>query len=162
MGSSNIINYKNMQTSKKHFTKEEIQNRTEASKKLETKPLPKTPPKNLYPGVKKYWKKIMKDTEGFEIFQKSDESIFISYCECLLHKEIISDQLIKGEANYIETSKVGQKFLSEQAKLMIQLNNLLLKYSEKLGLTPSARAKLAVEISKSDKKEAKKDSKFDI
>ena len=119
----NVINYKNMQGSKKHFTKAEIESRKKASEKMNGNKLRKRPPEWISDEAKKEWKKILKDIEGFEIFYSTDENLISTYCITMVqYKFLISKNLIME----------SQKTL----KILIQL-------SDKLGLSPNGRARLA-------------------
>lgn len=134
----NVINYKNMKDSKKHFTKAEIEARKKASEKMMNgNKLRKRPPEWISDEAKKEWKKILKDIEGFEIFYSSDENLIATYCITLVqYKFLISKNLIME----------SQKTL----KILIQL-------SDKLGLSPNGRARLATKEANENIKTTKED-----
>lgn len=134
----NVLNYKNMENSKKHFTKKEIEARKKASESFRTKELRKTAPAWLQNEAKKEWRKIIDDVKGYDLFTSADENLLGVYCE----------ELVKYK-NSLKNSNIGSDRILKQ----------LIVLSEKLGLTPSSRAKLAV---KKASEEIKQKEEFDI
>jgi len=129
----NVINYNNMKESKKHYTKEEISNRKKASEKMISNKLRKKPPDWLDEDSKKEWKKILKDTEGFQIFISADENLLAVYCTTITqYKNFLLDS----------------DFKSAQRTLRI-----LIQMSDKLGLSPNGRGRLAVKLANEEVKE---------
>lgn len=120
----NVIRYDNMKGSKKHYTKAEIEARKKASQGIKIQPLRVQPPIWLNDEAKKEWKKVIKDVKGYDLFCSSDENLLAIYCTEL--------------ATY--KKKVSENILSIRDKSL----NQIMAMSDKLGLSPSSRAKLAV------------------
>lgn len=119
----NVITYENMQNARKHYTKKEIEDRRNAQESFKTKPLRKTPPSWLKNEAKKEWRKVIDDVKGYDIFTSADENLLAIYCiELVKYKESV------------ENLNIGSDRILKQ----------LITLSDKLGLSPSSRPKLAV------------------
>lgn len=148
-----------MKEAPKHYTKEEITNRENATKLIKTKKLQSKPPEWLNDEAKNEWKEILKQTKGFEIFMQSDLNILAMYCDTISHLKILTKILYEKQFYFTYDGK-GNKILTEDVKLIQALNSQLLKYSDKLGLNPMSRNRIATSIGNQESKKTK--GEFDI
>lgn len=132
---SNVIAFSRIQENRenktgKHYTKEELQKREEAEKALRRKIVRITAPSWLKTDRKKnayaIWKRIIKQAGDIELLDDVDAGCLAIYCDIQAQYEE------KTDTNY-----PNQKELDRLAKQA-------LSYAEKLGLTPTARARLAL------------------
>jgi P27 family predicted phage terminase small subunit len=120
----------------KHWTKDEIEAREAAEKLLERKDK-----KGLYAPSwlttegKEVFARVVSSMKGLEILDNIDTENLATYCDAV--------------ANYRELSKNPVK-TNDEVKAMQAYARLQLQFSDKLGLTPAARARLAKRIA--DKK----------
>lgn len=126
----------------KHWTKEEVEQREAAAKKLERKRKKKLRmPDWLDREAEKVWKKTIKDMDAFEILDKVDEDVLATYCDAIVrYKE--TTQLIK-ENGYTEMSASGSMVVSPYVKAQQSYAKIIMQYADKLGLNANARARLA-------------------
>ena len=136
----NVIDYRNMKDSKKHYTKKEMEARKTAGESIKTKPLRKRPPDWLNEEAKKEWKKIIKDISDFDLFTSADENLICTYC-------ITMAQYKRSVLNCIIDDSM-------------KLSKILITLSDKLGLSPNGRARLAVKKVNEEKDEI--EEKFGI
>nr|DAK02374.1 MAG TPA: terminase small subunit [Caudoviricetes sp.] len=131
----------------KHYTTDEIEKRQEAESKLKRKSVKLTAPDYLKQDNKaaayKIWKKITGDAREIELFDNCDSRILAAYCD-------ISAQYDE------ETSRS-----LPNPRRIDQLLKMQLAYAEKLGLTPTARARLVVKRASADEAADEKKDLFE-
>ncbi len=98
--------------------------------------------------AKRYWKQILQRMEGYAILDDLDSEALGVYCVMLAREETLSKQLSRLSN---EIAKLPD--LSRQLEALGQIDGInsklqslertILQYAEKLGLTPTGRARLA-------------------
>ena len=128
-----------LENNKSHMSKKEKEARRKAVNSFEIRALRKTPPKWLGKEAQTEWRKVIEDVKGYDMFTSSDENMLCMYCiELVAYKQSVTD---------------GYRVDSD--KILKQLIVL----SDKLGLNPTARGRLAVKKAKTIEKEKEE---FDI
>lgn len=100
------------------------------------------------PAAKKYWKSFTKDIVGMELFDNLDSDALGGYCMMLVRRDDLSCQYsklteeIREQADLLKKAKLLDGLNGIVSRLQAQERNIL-QYAEKLGLTPSGRARLA-------------------
>lgn len=100
------------------------------------------------PAAKKYWKSLAKDIAGMELFDNLDSDALGGYCVMLARRDNMAawyDELMADfsqEQEMLKRVKIMESLDSVTIRIQAQERNIL-QYSEKLGLTPSGRARLA-------------------
>ncbi|MHC1739735.1 MAG: phage terminase small subunit P27 family [Anaerolineaceae bacterium] len=114
--------------SSKHWTKEEIEAR-KASEALVKRKTKKTinAPSWLSKKAKETWNRIIHSVDGIELLDNMDTEILAMYCDAYAEYTILSQQKNKS---------------TDDIKAMQAYSRIVISYAEKLGLTPSARARL--------------------
>lgn len=141
-----VVDFKKMQSgskgSGKHWTKEEIEKRASAASSFKRKkPVKLRMPDWLNEDAAKVWKKTLKDMKEFEILDKVDEDMLAAYCDTVA-KYKDANEKIDG-AGYTVMGAMGSEIVNPTVKVAQSYLRLMLQYSEKLGLTANARARLA-------------------
>ena len=99
------------------------------------------------------WKRIVGDLEEIELLDNLDSDMLGIYCLTLSRLEVLNE----GYDEYVErTGTTATAKAAEIFKEIISCKKILLTYAEKLGLTPTARARLAVK--KAQQREADPDA----
>lgn len=123
----------------KHYTKDEFNRRKEAEDKLKRKKVTLKPPAFLKEkacaAALKIWKEIVKESAEIELFDNVDARILANYCRY--------QALFEEEA---------EKFFPDRKKLDMYAKQCL-SHADKLGLTPTARARLVVKRANADKED---------
>jgi P27 family predicted phage terminase small subunit len=116
----------------KNWTREELEARTMAAEKItRTKKVRLKPPGWLGDEARMVWKRIVRQTKDLELLDCLDENMLAVYCDITVQYSLLSRSLVKT----VEDTK------SQQA-----LARLMGQYADKLGLTPSGRARLAKKV----------------
>ena len=112
----------------------------------------------------KYWRDILREvnTSGAELLDNLDSEVFAGYCSMLAMRDrlaVVTPKLIdlietlEGQAlddpesdseEAIKTAAKALRSCDALNKARMTLDNSILAYAEKLGLTPSGRSRLAV------------------
>jgi P27 family predicted phage terminase small subunit len=142
----------------KHWTEEEVQKRTEAGKKFERKKKRSLKgPSWLDEDAKKVWSKTVKDMKDFDILDKVDEDVLAAYCDAVAKHQAMN-RLIDVHG-YTTVGPGGTDVISPYVKMAQTYARMTLQFAEKLGLTASARARLAKKMA--DNEGDKNDDLFD-
>ena len=129
----------------KHWTRAEKEARKKAAEGLKrAKPRGLYAPSELSKGAKEVWKRVLASTKGVELLDNMDTEILALYCENVSKAK----KLIKLD-----------KLDSDQVKEFQAYSRIAISYADKLGLTPSARARLVKK--KADKIKDSFSEKFD-
>lgn len=132
---SNVLAFSRIKENKenktgKHYTKDELQKREKAEKALRRKRVKLDAPAWLKTENKKdayvIWKSLIKQASEIELFDDVDAGCLAVYCDL--------------RAQYDEATNTRYP----NAKKLDGLSKSILNYAEKLGLTPTARARLAL------------------
>jgi P27 family predicted phage terminase small subunit len=121
----------------KHWTAAQVQARQEAEEGItrKTKVRMKAPDW-LTPEALLIWKRIQRQTKGLQLLDNLDENMLAIYCDTVIKYKQLSIPKID------ETGK-PEMLTSEGIKSLQAYARLLSGYADKLGLTPSGRARLA-------------------
>lgn len=142
----------------KHLTKQEIDARRGAEARLKPKADKLRPPSWLSPIAKREFKRIVKEMEGLGVLTNVDidalalyVDAYASYIECT---RIIEQEglMVEYTNKAAETNKVAHPLLTKKRQLADQMRMMAVE----LGLTPAARAKLAM-----PKREPKEPTEFE-
>jgi P27 family predicted phage terminase small subunit len=141
-----------LQGNKSRLTKKEIEQRMEAEERLKPKADKVKPPSWLDPLAKKEFKRIVSELSELGLITNVDIVALATYCDAYSDyvkctKMIAEEGLMVEYTNKAaETNKVPHPLLTKKKQLHEQMKSLAAEF----GLTPAARAKLA--IAKEDKK----------
>lgn len=118
----------------KHYTAAEVKARQEAAEKMTRKTVKLKVPAFLKtracaPALK-IWKEVVKEGLEINLFDNVDSRVLADFCR---YQALLEEELEKSFPN---------------GKTIDRLGKLALSYAEKLGLTPTARARLAVKQAK--------------
>ena len=131
---------------RKHLTKAERQAReeTEADLRRETRVTLKAP-EWLSEEARKVWDSVKRKVRGLDLLDNLDAEMLGIYCNAVASYQILSKQLAamwkpdeNGKVKPVNPVEVDLLTKTAQA-----WSRIALQYAEKLGLTPSARARLA-------------------
>lgn len=112
----------------KHWTQEEIQARRQAANEVKrAKPVKLTPPAWLNADAKKIWAKKIREAEGVNLFDVLDEESLAVYCDSIAKYEQLSKQKV---------------LLLDDHKTLQAYSRIIHAYADKMGFTPTARARL--------------------
>ncbi len=125
-----VVNFDKMQVGRKgggkHWTKGEVDRRTQAAQQLRRKkPVKIKPPEWVKNDLTVFaiWQQILKDAKGLDLLDNLDARTLATYCKL----EAAKDQAVeKGDMEEFE-----------------RLAKAVLPYAKSLGLTSDARARLA-------------------
>ena len=113
----------------KHWTAAEVAARQKAAEGLKRQSGTKLiVPRWLSGEARVVWRRVIKQTRGMELLDNLDENMLAIYCDAY--------------CKYKELSRV-REIDAEMIKSLQAWARLLAGYAEKLGLTPSGRARLA-------------------
>ena len=142
----------------KHWTKEEVERRTAAAQKLQRKVQVRLKvPMWLDDEARQVWKKTIKDLSGMDILDKVDEEALAVYCDAVVRHRAVTLKI--REFGYISISGAGTETVSPYVKAAQSYARIIAQYADKLGLTPTGRARLAKKIA--DKEEDPNAELFD-
>lgn len=145
--------------STKHRTKAELEQRELAeTSTMPARGKPKRAPEIVAkdPKAKAYWDHIWADMKELEILDVLDAHALASLCSMMAMRDrlaLLTPKLMKQLKDMeTDTAATGQvithlaealKYCSALSDKRIKLDTQILSYAEKLGLTPSGRARLA-------------------
>lgn len=99
--------------------------------------------------ARRYWKQILQRMEGYAILDDLDSEALGVYCTMLAREEFLGKQLTAAASSIKKLSDDPQGVLDALSKIdavntkLQSLERNILQYAEKLGLTPTGRARLA-------------------
>lgn len=149
------INLHLLEGNKNRLTKEQIDKRKKAEESIEFKSDNIKPPTWLSAEAKKIFKKVTKEFEQNDILVNVDvhalslfSDAYADYIECT---KIISEEGIQVEYTNkaSETNKVPHPLLTKKKQLFEVMNKIMGEF----GLSPTARAKLALNLQTDDKED---------
>jgi phage terminase, small subunit, putative, P27 family len=112
----------------KHWTKEEI-----AARKVSEELMKRKTKRGLYPPAwlskeaKAAWTRVTASVKEIDLLDNMDTEVLAMYCDAYVKYQALSKQ------DYIS---------NDDLKAMQAYSRIVISYAEKLGLTPSARARL--------------------
>ena len=128
--SARVIEFNRQQKFGKHYTKAEIEARVNEENKLTRKKINlKVPPflkERACAAALKIWKEIIKESAEIELFDNVDARTLGNWCR---YQALFEEEASKMFPDRKKLDMYGKQSLS---------------YAEKLGLTPTARARLAI------------------
>ncbi|GAX06954.1 phage-related terminase-small subunit [Secundilactobacillus pentosiphilus] len=133
-----------------NLTKKELHKRSENEKKLQIASNHIDPPAWLSTGAKNEFKRIVTLFEPTKLLTEADVNLLAVYCNSLMDYKAYKAQIKKR--GYLVKGRLNP-FIHEKQKTADLLN----KYANQIGLTPSARASLAINM---DSKEDDDDEDF--
>lgn len=120
----------------KHYTNDELERRKAAAEKLTRKTVKLKVPAFLKSRAcataLKIWKEVTKEGLEIGLFDNVDARILADYCR---YQALLEEELERAFPD---------------GKRIDRLGKMTLSYAEKLGLTPTARARLAVKMANKD------------
>ncbi|WP_186320965.1 phage terminase small subunit P27 family [Bacillus mycoides] len=128
------------------LTKEEIEQRLEAEKRLQAKKDKVKPPTWLDSFAKKEFKRIAGELLELDVITNIDVNALARYCDAcsdyVTATKIIDEEglMVEYTNKAAETNKVPHPLLTKKKQLHEQMKSLEVE----LGLTPSARAKIVI------------------
>lgn len=156
-----IVSFDKMEIGKKgggkHWTKKEVEARKISAEKIKPKKRRLKIPEWLNDEAKKVWKKTIKDMQEFEILESVDENMLAAYCDAITKYKYFTN---KAENEKVQISENGKEDVSAYVKGAQSYMRLIMQYSDKLGLSPNGRARLAKKIAEKELNEVEKE--FDI
>lgn len=112
----------------RHWTAAEVSARQAAAERLKRKgPKDLKPPAWLSPAARKVWDKKMQDVKGVDLLDILDEESLAIYCDAVANYE----QLSRRKRKSLDVHKAAQAWARIAAN-----------YADRLGFTPTARARL--------------------
>ncbi len=132
----------------KHWTKAEVEARQKASQKTQRKNVKLIRPSWLDTEGVKVWKKITKDMAGLEIFDDVDADLLAVYCDTVSKYRQCNAKI--QEEGFMTVNKQNTEEVSAYVKAAQTYMRLMMTYSDKLGLNPQSRARLAKKIAEEE------------
>lgn len=131
----------------KNLTNSELKSRQQESEKLKSKNVKMSMPEWLKNPQKEraqqVWVKTLNSVQDIELFANCDSEMLATYCDiCIQYEDATLRRL-------------------PYPKDIDRLGKLKMTYAEKLGLTPTSRARLVVSRAKKNENSAGKESMFD-
>lgn len=124
----------------KHWTKSEVESRQEAATKTKReRRVTLKPPDWLGEEALKVWADIRRKLKGIELLDNVDSELLGIYCDAVAHYRESTKMLRTGAVN----PEGEQVFREELTKSCQAWSRIVMTYTEKLGLTPGGRARLA-------------------
>lgn len=142
-----------LEGNKNRLTKAEIDKRKKAEEQLNFKADKIKPPTWLRKEARKYFNRLVKEFEGLNLLKNVDVDMIALYCDALLDY-ITFTKIIEEEGVQIEhtnkageTNRVPHPLLTKKQHAFQQMNRI----AGDFGLSPVARAKLALNMQVDDK-----------
>ena len=118
----------------KHWTRAEVEARQAAAEGVKrNKRVSLRAPKWLSVEAHKIWGKVRKKTYGLELLDNLDADMLAIYCDAVVKYRQASEKLATDDVDFDRDEAI--KAIQAWARLVAM-------YSEKLGFTPAARARL--------------------
>lgn len=143
----------NQQKLKGNPTKKSASEAKATSGKMRTKP-----PPYLSKEAKAIWNRILPAMKTAGIVEVVDENLFTRYCDQFARWKQVCKQMAKEPMTVEVTTKYGSN-IKKNPILQIEkeLSDSLGKLESSLGLSPSARARLRIEVGFGEKRETEKE-----
>ena len=143
-------NTKTVANMAKHLTQSELAARREAEAQAMPTRLPKKPPRYIKAKTveRQIWDQVMKDMQGYDILDVLDCDTLGLYCAKLARWRELQDeyQALRKRQREQGGSAFELKTMAAVSAELQSLENGILTYATKLGLTPDGRARLARRI----------------
>lgn len=135
----------------RHWTEKEAVARKEAASRFEREgDCTPVPPRELSAEAQKNWDRIISEMAEWKVFDKVDADLIAVYCETLVRYEDAQRLASKG----LLIKAHGGMFVKNPAIPILESSaKILTVLADKLGLSPSGRARLAVKIAKEQEDE---------
>jgi len=142
----------------KHWTRAQVEARAKAAQQVTRKKMimPKMPGW-LNEGAREIWKKTLKAMKGYEILDRVDADVLAIYCDAMANYQRATGMV--QDEGFVTENIQGTETVSAHVRAAQSYARIVLQYSEKLGLSVSARARLAKKIA--EKKEDPNEDLFD-
>lgn len=128
--SAKVMQFNRQQKIGKHYTKDELEKRQAAESKMRRAEVKLKAPAFLKEkpcaAALKIWKEITKEGVEIELFDNVDARVLANWCR---YQALLEEELERAFPN---------------PKMIDRLGKQSLAYAEKLGLTPTARARLVI------------------
>lgn len=122
----------------KHWTAAEVESRQKAAEGMKRKTkVSLRAPDWLSDEAKKVWARVRKQSAGLDILDNLDCEMLAIYCDAVVNYRLTAKKLVIEDDNGDMLSK------EEAIKLAQSWARVVAAYSDKLGLSPAARARLA-------------------
>jgi P27 family predicted phage terminase small subunit len=135
-----------LEGNKNRLTKKEIEQRLEVEKRLQPKKDKIKPPSWLDATAKKEFKRIASELVELDLLTNVDVNALAAYCDAYSNyiecTKIIQEEglMVEYTNKAAETNKVPHPLLTKKKQLFEQMKAI----ASEFGLTPAARAKLAI------------------
>lgn len=141
-----VVSFDKMQVGQKgegkHWTKEQVEKRTEAAQSVTRKsPVKLKMPTWLDDEAKHIWKKTLKDMKEFDILDNVDADTFAIYCDAVARYQEATIKVRKE--GYTTMNAQGTESVSPYVRAAQSYAKVVIQYSDKLGLNANSRARLA-------------------
>jgi len=143
---SQIVSFDKMQVGHKgegkHWTKEQVEKRTEAAQSIKRKsPVRLKMPTWLDEQSQAIWKKTLKDMKEFDVLDNVDADALAIYCDAVVNYREAT--LKVRENGYVTENAQGTESVSPYVKAAQSYARVVMQYADKLGLNANSRARLA-------------------
>lgn len=128
----------------------EAMRRDQKSKKAkETKTLTLPPPKDLDPIAKAEWERLIPVLMETGLVKEQDLALLLLYCQ--YYSDYIKARQKLREQGFVIQSPTGYMMQNPYVSIARKAGEMMRSILTELGLTPSARRKLGIEIQEPDK-----------
>lgn len=128
---------KALENQRGHRTKAERAARSAAESELRRKRVNLRAPDWMSDDAREIWERTKRQLKAFELLDNVDAEMLAIYCDACAHYQTIT-KLMR------QVSEDGKPMAtSDQVKEMQAWSRIVLAYAEKLGISPTARARLA-------------------
>ena len=119
---------------------------------------PLTCPRWLTPEAKKEWRRLAPAMKRIKVLTIADRAAFISYCENYGRAERVSRKLrelteVAGESALLVKTPNGAVQQNPLLAILNRAEEKMMKAAGELGLTPSSRARLAIQVMSGEEEE---------
>ncbi|WP_031405284.1 phage terminase small subunit P27 family [Geobacillus vulcani] len=151
-----------LEGNKNRLTKKEIEQRLETEKRLKPKKDKIKPPSWLDDVAKKEFKRIAKELMELDLLTNVDVNALAAYCDAYSDyvkcTQIIQEEglMVEYTNKAAETNKVPHPLLTKKKQLYEQMRSI----ASEFGLSPAARAKLAIPKSEEHQQKSEEEQLF--
>lgn len=136
-----------MEGNRNHRTSEQLHKRVKNEKKLNFGTENLKPPKGMSAGAKKAFSAIVKTYSETSFLNNLDLYVLTRYCDILSEYTACNNRLRKNK-------RFNDGKLNPDLNFKLKLSSELSRMEKELGLTPAARASLAIHMDEPDEEEA--------
>jgi len=111
-------------------------------------------PKNLNEVASKEWDRICQALDELQLLSTADAATIELYCKAWSHYQAAGDKVEK-EGYLVIHPKSKMPIQNPYWKILIQSEEQVRRYLVEFGLTPAARARMRIEVSKKEMKKNK-------